>query len=87
LTLREFTSRKVKELAAEGLKIFPDDFLISSDVSLLVLPSVALVISNEFFGSYDILTAKGDFYCRTESLPKPKYIVYAGRRIKRLRYL
>ena len=79
MTSREFILKKVKELSDERLKIFPDDFLISCDTNPFNLPSETLIMGNEFFGSYEILTADGSSICQAESLSKAKYIVYADK--------
>lgn len=45
----------------------------------LTLPDETLIIGNEFFGSFEIITSKGTTYELTDSLIKAKYIVYAGK--------
>ncbi len=79
MTSKEFIAKKVKDIPAEGLKVFPDDFLISCEVTSLDLPQETLIIGNQFFGSYEVLTAKGSSFCQAESLTRAKYIVYAGK--------
>ncbi len=79
MTSKEFISKKVKELSSGGIKSFPDDFIIPCDTSSLTLPEETLIIGNEFFGSFEILTSKGNTFDHSESLLKAKYIVYAGK--------
>jgi hypothetical protein len=79
LTGKEFIGKKVKELSTEGLKSFPEDFIFPCDSTSLNLPGETLIIGNEFFGSYEILTSKGNLFGKPESFIKAKYIVYAGK--------
>ena len=79
MTPKEFFSKKVKEISKEKLKSFPDDFLTSATNSKLSLPSKMLIIGNEFFGFYEVLTISGESFCQAESLIKAKYYVYSSR--------
>lgn len=79
MTSKEFITKEIKEISQEGVKIFPDDFLFPCDYNSLRLPPDALIIGNEFFGSYEVLTAKGDSFHHTDTLLKAKYLVYSGR--------
>lgn len=79
MTGKEFISKKVKELSSEGIKNFPDDFIISCDTTSLTLPGETLIIGNEFFGMYEIITSKGNLFGQPESFIKAKYIVYSGK--------
>jgi len=79
LTSKEFITKEIKKISQEGVKIFPDDFLFPCDQNSLRLPPDELIIGNEFFGSYDVLTAKGDPFHHTDTLLKAKYLVYSGR--------
>ena len=82
MTLKEFTAGMIKTLTAGGIKIFPDDFLSSIKTTPLNLPAESLIIGNEFFGSYEVMTASGNIFCHTDTLIRAKYIVYAGRKNK-----
>ncbi len=76
---REFISLKIKQITDEGIKKFPEDFLFPCDLSSFTLPSETLVIGNEFFGSYEVITTRGASFCHTDTIIKAKYLVYAGR--------
>ena len=76
---REFISLKIKQITDEGIKKFPEDFLFPCDLSSFTLPSETLVIGNEFFGSYEVITTRGASFCHTDTIMKAKYLVYAGR--------
>ncbi|HSD63683.1 MAG TPA: hypothetical protein VLB50_07785 [Ignavibacteriaceae bacterium] len=79
MTSKIFIAKKVKDFSAGGLKTFPGDFIISCDFIPFQLPSGTLIMGNEFFGCYEILTATRVPFCQAESLAKAKYIVYTAR--------
>ena len=76
---REFISLKIKQITEEGIKKFPEDFLFPCDLSSFTLPSETLVIGNEFFGTYEVITTRGASFCHADTIMKAKYLVYAGR--------
>ncbi len=79
MTSKEFITEKIKEISQEGVKIFPNDFLLPCDHNSLRLPPDALIIGNEFFGLYEVLTIKGNSFQHADTLLKAKYLVYSGR--------
>lgn len=79
MILNQFIAKKIKDFSAGGLKTFPGDFIISFDSIPLKLSSGTLSMGNEFFGSYEILTADSSLFCHAETSAKAKYIVYASR--------
>ena len=78
MTSVEFIKTKVKEITEAGLKSFPDDFLFPCSVKDTLLPGEILIIGNEFFGSFEVLTVKGDLFCYTDTLLNAKYLTYAS---------
>jgi len=79
LTSKEFIKNKLKELSGRGVKNFPDNFLFPCEVNEITLPPESLIIGNELFGNYEVITIKGHPFCHTDTLLKAKYIVYAGK--------
>jgi hypothetical protein len=84
LTPKEFISNKTKEISEKGIKIFPENFIFPCETNEISLPPETLVLGNEFFGSYEVLTVAGDSFCHTDTLYKAKYYVYAGRQKSRV---
>jgi hypothetical protein len=78
VTEKEFISRYIKKHAETNSKIFPDDFTNLSDTEKLELPHKTLVLGNEFFGAFEILTTEGTPVLQAENIHKAKYIVYAN---------
>lgn len=79
MTPKEFISQKTKEISEKGIQIFPENFLYPCKTEEVSVPYETLVIGNEFFGSYEVLTVAGESFCHTDTLFKAKYFVYAGR--------
>ncbi len=76
---KEFTSKWITSLREKGIKKFPDDFLIDETIEEINLPSKTLVIGQEFFGSYEVLTVDGAAVLQAENLHKAKCITYSSR--------
>lgn len=80
MTPKEFISRQTKDISEKGILKFPEDFLFPCETEDIILPNDTLVMGNEFFGSYEVLTVKGESFCHTNTITKAKFLVYAGRR-------
>ena len=61
------------------MRTFPHDFLSNCETEEMMLPQKPLIIGNEFFGYYEILTTDGSSVMQVESHEKAKYLVYASR--------
>ncbi len=79
MTEKEFISGWTKKIEEAGIKNFPDDFIENLTTKEFNLPGKALVIGQEFFGSYEILTIDGDSFLHVKSYIQAKYIIYANR--------
>lgn len=81
---KEFISKWTSSLTENGIKKFPEDFLTHEESDEIVLPGKTLVTGQNFFGSYEVLTADGAAVLQAESQHKAKYIVYSSRSKKTL---
>ena len=79
---KEFISKWTVSLSKNGIKAFPEDFLGNMTTEEIKLPGRTLVIGEEFFGNYEILTVDGTAVLQAESQYKAKYIVYSNRKKK-----
>jgi hypothetical protein len=77
---KEFISKWTVSLSENGIKAFPEDFLGNMTTEEIKLPGRTLVIGEEFFGNYEILTVDGTAVLQAESQYKAKYIVYSNRK-------
>ena len=78
----DFIFSKSKELALTGIKNFPIDFIIAKKLNEIEVPDKVLVLGKEFFGSYEVTSATGDFVLTLAEESEAKYIVYASRNRK-----
>lgn len=79
MTEKEFISKWTNSLSEPGIKKFPDAFLTGSDFEQIKLPGKQLVIGEEFFGNFEVLTIDGAALLQADSQSKAKYIVYSSR--------
>ncbi|MDO8549836.1 MAG: hypothetical protein Q7S39_06775 [Ignavibacteria bacterium] len=77
---KEFISSWVSKLASDGIKIFPADFIsLDNNYTEFRLPEKTLLIGEEFFGKYEIITADGNPVLHVNHYLEAKYILYANR--------
>jgi len=75
----DFIFSKSKEFLLSGIKDFPLDFINKKNFSEIEVPDKVLVLGKEFFGSFEITSATGDFVMTFSNESEAKYIVYASR--------
>ena len=75
----DFIFSKSKELSLSGIKNFPLDFINTKSFPVIDVPEKVLVLGKEFFGSYEVSSATGDFVLTLSSQAEAKYLVYASR--------
>lgn len=76
---KEFISSWVLNLTSEGIKNFPADFISINNYTELKLPGKTLLIGEEFFGKYEIITADGNSVLHANSYLQTKFIIYSNR--------
>ncbi|HSP87152.1 MAG TPA: hypothetical protein VLN45_03410 [Ignavibacteriaceae bacterium] len=76
---KEFISSWVSKLASANIKNFPADFISLTNFTELKLPGKTLLIGEEFFGKYEIITPDGNSVLHTENYLQAKFILYANR--------
>ena len=74
----DFIFSKSKELSLSGIKNFPLDFTNLKNFSEIDVPDKVLVLGKEFFGSFEVTSATGDFVMTFSNESEAKYIVYAS---------
>jgi len=78
----DFIFSKSKEFQFTGIKEFPLDFIDKKNLSEIEVPDKMLIMGKEFFGSYEVTSATGDFVLTLSDESEAKYIVYASRNRK-----
>lgn len=75
---KDFIFSKSKDLSLKGLKNFPLDFADLKNSDIMKVPEQQLLLGKEFFGSFEITTAAGDFVLTFNNDFEAKYVVYAS---------
>jgi len=78
LNEKDFIYSKSKELSLSGLKSFPIDFIKLKGLNVIEVPDKVLVLGKEFFGSYEVSAATGNFVMTFSNESEAKYVVYAS---------
>lgn len=79
-TEKEFITKTVETLNKKGIKNFPDEFVSSSGMKTISVPAKILIMGEEFFGSYEILSADRKVVHQTSTYSEAKYLIYASRK-------
>ena len=77
---KEFIAKTVETLNKKGIKVFPEEFLSSSETKTIYFPSKTLIMGEEFFGSYEILSADRKVVHQASTYNEAKYLIYASRK-------
>jgi len=75
---KDFIFSKSKDISLSGLKSFPIDFNNSKNLTTFEVPEKVLLLGKEFFGSYEVSSATGDFVLTFNNEFEAKYVVYAS---------
>lgn len=81
---KDFIFSKSKDLLLSGLKNFPQDFTFSKKINSIDVPEKVLSLGKEFFGSFEVTSATGDFVMTFQNEFEAKYVVYASQNRKNL---
>ena len=79
---KDFIFSKSKDLSISGIKSFPVDFIQSKSLNTIEVPDKVLVLGKEFFGSFEVTSATGDFVLTFNNEFEAKYVVYASQNRK-----
>ncbi|MBN1638639.1 MAG: hypothetical protein JW866_06720 [Ignavibacteriales bacterium] len=77
---KDFVNNWIENIQDE-LKIFPDDFLEKIKITSFSMPGKLLILGNEIFGGYEILTVDKEVFYLTDDFNSAKYILYANRNL------
>lgn len=78
MTEKEFIAKIVENYLKRGIKVFPTDFVESTLVEVLDIPQKTLILGEQLFGSFEIITTDGSQVLLTDNMMKGKFIVYAS---------
>ena len=78
MTEKKFIAKIVENYLKRGIKVFPTDFVESTLVEVLDIPQKTLILGEQLFGSFEIITTDGSQVLLTDNMMKGKFIVYAS---------
>ncbi|MBN2571368.1 MAG: hypothetical protein JXA68_04515 [Ignavibacteriales bacterium] len=77
---KEFIQNWIVTIQSE-LKNFPDDFLENVETYFFSMPNKVLILGNQIFDNFEILTVNKDVFFQTDDFYSAKYILYANRKL------
>lgn len=76
---KSFIENWVSNVLSSGIKEFPLHFIIELQLDIISIPIKTLVIGQEFFGAYEIITTDGESVYQATSYDEAKFIVYSSK--------
>lgn len=74
----EFIEQCFKKIQSFDLRKFPSDFLDPALLKKISVPVKTLVLGNEFFGKYEIITTDGVQVYQAGTLNEAKFFIYSS---------
>lgn len=74
-----FIENWINKIQTAGIKHFPEHFINLDLLESISIPAKTLVVGQEFFGSYEILTTEGELVYQASSYDEAKFFVYSSR--------
>lgn len=74
-----FIESWLSKIQSSGIRQFPLDFIDESQLINISIPVKTLVIGQEFFGAYEIITTDGESVYHASNYGEAKFIVYSSK--------
>lgn len=74
-----FIESWLSKIQSSGIRQFPLDFIDESQLINISIPVKTLVIGQEFFGAYEIITTDGESVYHASNYDEAKFIVYSSK--------
>lgn len=82
-----FIESWLNKIQSSGIKQFPLHFIDLPLLHDISIPKKTLVIGQEFFGAYEIITTDGEFVYHAANYDEAKFIVYSSKERNGITYL
>ena len=82
-----FIESWLNKIQSSGIKQFPLHFIDLSLLNAISIPKKTLVIAQEFFGAYEIITTDGESVYHAVNYEEAKFIVYSSKERNGITYL
>lgn len=74
-----FVEKWIRNIQSAGIKQFPLHFIDNLQLQTISIPISTLVIGQEFFGVYEIITTSGDVVYQALTYDEAKFFVYSSK--------
>jgi len=78
LNEKEFIEKIYNKILTSDLRKFPADFLDPNLLIKISVPVKTLVLGNEFFGKYEIITTEGSQVYQADTVNEAKFFIYSS---------
>lgn len=82
-----FVEYWISKIQSSRIKHFPFDFIDKSHLETIPIPVKTLVIGQEFFGQYEIITTDGESVYHASNYDEAKFFVYSSKEREGKAYL
>lgn len=73
-----FIENWINKIQSDGIRQFPFHFIDESQLDIISIPINTLVIGQEFFGVYEIITTSGEQVFQAATSDEAKFFVYSS---------
>ena len=74
-----FVENWISKIHSSGIKQFPFDFIDESQLDIILIPVKTLLVGQEFFGAYDVITTDGQPIYHASNVDEAKFFVYSSK--------
>ena len=82
-----FIEKWISKAHSSGIKHFPLHFIDEIQLDIISIPIKTLIIGQEFFGAYEVLTTEGESVYHASNYNEAKFIVYSSKKRNGKTYL
>jgi hypothetical protein len=79
LNEKSFIENWLNNVQSSGIKQFPLHFIDVLQLDIISIPIKTLVIGQEFFGAYEIITTDGESVYQAANYDEAKFVVYSSK--------
>ena len=74
-----FVENWINKVHSSGIKQFPLHFIDEFQIDIIPIPVKTLMIGQEFFGTFEIITTDGESIYQTSDYAEAKFFVYSSK--------
>lgn len=74
-----FIEKWINSIQSAEVKPFPFDYIYESQLNLFSIPKKTLVLGQEFFGAYEVITTDGEQVYQALDMDEARFFIYSSR--------